>query len=339
MNRNEAAANEDFVARQLAHLVRSGLSARAAHERLNGELSETQRPALARLASSLGLVETAGPQMSRRPERLLLLAELYRLAGTDVASSPALFLEFQARLTAIHATLDAFWIGARSMLAYFGAVLLVAAATTAIFAIFVFPQFEAMHAGLNAQLPDLTRAAFGRGGVIATLLLLLTGGFWLTILWFAQRLVAHAEAMRPLAAGAERLPLIGDLAREYKFSLALGYARVLMAGDLPPAAAWNRAARLAGVQPTVEVDALERPDFEQLAVANPDLGRLAGAQRLGTLAGELAITTERQQLRLADALVAARGRVAFAMRAVLFFVVGSLLVAMYLPIFKLGSVL
>ncbi|MBG7620314.1 type II secretion system F family protein [Herbaspirillum sp. AP02] len=237
----------------------------------------------------------------------------------------------------------------RAALAYPGAVVLVAIIVTAVIMLWVVPAFEQMFQQFGAELPLPTR--------IVMALARMLGRYWpLLLLGLAASglLAMHAWRRYPvLRARAQRLslslPIFGRLLRQaalarwsrtfgtlFGAGIALVEALETVAGaagnvvfaeaSLAVRDAVRNGASLHGAMQATGV-------FPDLAVQMTAVGEEAGA--LDTMLGKIAELNEREVDEAVSALTSLMEPV---IMAVLGVVIGALVVAMYLPVFRMGAV-
>lgn len=229
-------------------------------------------------------------------------------------------------------------------------VLVVALLVCAAMVGLVLPQFAAIYQTFNAPLPALTRgviglAAFtGRWGPV----LLLAGGMLAAGIAAARR-----RSLRLRRAGQRALlatPLIAPLIRNQRMSTLFTTLALTQGAGVPlpdglaaaqtalPAALWQEAI----VRLRADINAGEplsramarSPLFPALAVQLVATGEASGA--LDTMLAHLAQEFNLQAHARASALSAALEPL---MMAVMGGIIGTLVVAMYLPLFQLGEIL
>ena len=237
----------------------------------------------------------------------------------------------------------------KKALTYPAAVVVVAFIVTAILLIFVVPQFEELFKGFGADLPAFTQLVvdMSRG--------LKTHGFFVAVIGigaFMGFMEAHKRS-RKMQELMDRLmlklPVIGDIL--YKSAVAR-FARTLatmFAAGVPLVDALDSVAGAAGnivfyngiikikdgvatgqqLQLCMEQSGL----FPSMAVQMIAIGEESGS--LDAMAGKVAEFYESEVDALVDALSSLLEPMIMAILGVL---VGGLVVAMYLPIFKMGSV-
>ena len=209
----------------------------------------------------------------------------------------------------------------------------VAVTCAAVYLLFVLPQFEMLYASMRAELPFLTRLLLD--GVAPLLMLLVIAsvlvGAILLIVRPAWLRTARERAWNP-AAWAKRVLSGSRVAKCHRRLAFVQYATALIDAGVAGRKALGIAAAESG--------AFGRIDFD----ANPDpMGRdelvsaVDHAERLGQLREELAIQGDLQAQALARAADAAQIRASFMIRGLLYALIGALVIAMYLPMFRLGA--
>jgi type IV pilus assembly protein PilC len=237
----------------------------------------------------------------------------------------------------------------KKALTYPAAVVVVAVIVTSILLIFVVPQFEELFKGFGADLPaftqmvvDLSRALKTNGIPIVIVLVLFVVGF----------LEAHkrsAKLRKLMDRLMLKLPVIGDIL--YKSAVAR-FARTLatmFAAGVPLVDALDSVAGAAGsivfneailkikdgvsTGQQLQLCMAQTGLFPPMAVQMIAIGEESGS--LDAMAGKVADFYEAEVDALVDALSSLLEPMIMAILGVL---VGGLVVAMYLPIFKMGQV-
>ena len=237
----------------------------------------------------------------------------------------------------------------KKALFYPAAVLAVAVIVTVVLLIFVIPQFEALYKGFGADLPAFTQVVinisnyvqhdgFYLAGVIAVL-------FW-TFFYFKKRSRAMREFLDRLSL---KLPIIGPILNK---SAIARYARTLstmFAAGVPLVEALESVAGATGnivyetavlrmrdevatgqrLQRAMETTGL----FPNMVIQMIAVGEESGS--LDEMSGKVATFYEAEVDNAVDAMSSLMEPLIMVILGVL---VGSLVIAMYLPIFKLGSV-
>jgi len=237
----------------------------------------------------------------------------------------------------------------KKALTYPAAVVVVAFIVTAILLIFVVPQFEELFRGFGADLPaftqfvvNLSRALKTNGIPIAMALGASVAGF----LFMHKRSARLRELMDRLML---RLPVIGDIL--YKSAVAR-FARTLstmFAAGVPLVDALDSVAGAAGnivfykailkikeqvsTGQQLQLGMSQSGMFPAMAVQMVAIGEESGS--LDAMCAKVADFYEQEVDALVDALSSLLEPMIMAILGVL---VGGLVVAMYLPIFKMGQV-
>jgi type IV pilus assembly protein PilC len=238
----------------------------------------------------------------------------------------------------------------KKALFYPAAVLVVAIIVTIILLVFVIPQFESLFKGFGADLPSFTKAVIELSKFVQTkgwlLGLAVGGGIW-AFIYFHKRSRAMREAVD---RSMLKLPIIGPIL--VKAAIAR-YARTLattFAAGVPLVEALTSVAGATGniVYETAVLrmrDEVSTGQRLQRAMENTNLfpnmvnQMIAVGEESGSLdqmAGKVADFYELEVDAAVDSMSSLLEPLIMAILGVL---VGGLVIAMYLPIFKLGSVI
>lgn len=237
----------------------------------------------------------------------------------------------------------------RSALAYPCAVVLVAVAVTTVIMLWVVPAFEQMFHDFGAELPLPTR--------IVMQLSRLLGRFWPELLAALAALAGGgALAWRRSARLRERLqraslalPLAGPLLRQAAIARWSRTFGTLFGAGIPLVETLETVAGAAGniayaeaslaVRDAVRNGASLHAAMERTGVF-PDLAvqMVAVGEEAGALDAMLAKVAELNEREVDDAVAALTSLMEPIIMAVLGVLIGALVVAMYLPVFRMGSV-
>src|ERR1700742_3246527 len=237
----------------------------------------------------------------------------------------------------------------KKALFYPAAVLVVAVVVTIILLIFVIPQFEALFKGFGADLPaftqlviDLSKSLQKDGIFIAAVV---GGAFW-TFFYFKKR----SRKMREfLDRAALKFPIIGPILNK---SAIARYARTLstmFAAGVPLVEALESVAGATGniVYETAVMrmrDEVATGQRLQRAMENTDLfpnmvnQMIAVGEESGSLDAMSAKVADFYEEEVDNAVDSMSSLLEPLIMGILGVLVGGLVIAMYLPIFKLGSV-
>ena len=237
----------------------------------------------------------------------------------------------------------------KKALFYPAAVLVVAVVVTVVLLIFVIPQFEALYKGFGADLPAFTQMVINLSGLVqhdGIYMLLALAGAGYTFFYFKKRSKAMRHFLDRLVL---KFPVIGPILNK---SAIARYARTLstmFAAGVPLVEALESVAGATGnivyeeavLRMRDEVSTGQRlqrameqtglfPNMVNQMIA---VGEESGA--LDEMSGKVATFYEAEVDNAVDAMSSLMEPLIMAVLGVL---VGGLVIAMYLPIFKLGSV-
>lgn len=237
----------------------------------------------------------------------------------------------------------------KKALFYPTAVLVVAFIVTAILLLFVVPQFEELFRGFGADLPAFTRMVINLSEFMQAYWWAVCGGLVLAVVGFAQakkRSLKFAHALDRLSL---RIPVVGDILRKAAIARFSRTLATMFAAGVPLVEALQSVSGATGnvvygnavLEMRDEVAAgqqlqwaVERSRlFPHMVVQMVAIGEEAGS--LDTMLSKVADFYEEEVDNAVDSLSSLLEPLIMAILGVL---VGGLVVAMYLPIFKLGAV-
>lgn len=237
----------------------------------------------------------------------------------------------------------------KSALFYPSAIVVVAFIITAILMIFVIPQFADLFAGFGADLPALTQLVIEISDVFQQYWWAIFGGIGLTIYAILESKRRFIKVAHFFDRSMLKLPIIGDIL--YKSAIAR-FSRTLatmFAAGTPLVEAMTSVAGACGNIVFYDATLIMRDEVTtgtqlQVAMRDSDLfpnmvtqmvaiGEESGA--LDTMLNKVADWFEQE---VDDAVEGLTSLLEPIIMAVLGVVIGGLVVAMYLPIFKMGQV-
>lgn len=308
---------QDFVARQYANLVASGMNEESARARLHDVLGDD---ALRSIGSDGRGGDADYPDTANTAARL---ADTAKQLGGSVANTQAAMIQSlaEARLFALD-----WWRPARTFLLYILFLLGFALVIAIIYAVFVLPAFSHL---------DATMGMAGRGAaewitrkgelrlfaplIVMAVLLALLAMVW----WRMRRSIAQLEPF----ATSRFAWLHGRSGTAYRALLCLEYASILKAGGVADAAVMDPALRLAGW-----------PSGQAFASGGSLLGdNLQQAERLGTFEAELDWQRRLHWSTTQSQLELARDRLILAARVLFYILIGIMVTVLYIPIFSIAS--
>jgi type IV pilus assembly protein PilC len=236
----------------------------------------------------------------------------------------------------------------KKALTYPMAVIVVALVVTAILLIFVVPQFESLFKGFGADLPAFTR-------MVVDLSEWMQSYWWMALLSIGGAIYGFGQAKRrsvKFAHGLDRLslklPIIGEILTK---AIIARYARTLstmFAAGVPLVEAMESVAGTAGNAVYAEAilgmrDNVATGQQLQLSMAQTKLfpnmvvQMVAIGEESGSLDAMLSKVADFYEAEVDDAVDNLSSLLEPLIMSVLGILVGGLIVAMYLPIFKMGS--
>ena len=237
----------------------------------------------------------------------------------------------------------------KKALFYPTAVIVVAFIVTAILLIFVVPQFEELFSGFGADLPAFTQMVIGLSEWMQTY-------WWLVLFAIAGAIYTFGQAKKRspkfnhvLDRMMLQLPIIGDILRK---AVVARFARTLstmFAAGVPLVEAMESVAGAAGNAVYAEGILTMRDNVatgQQLQLAMAQTGlfpnmvvqMVAIGEESGSLDAMLGKVADFYEQEVDDAVDGLSSLLEPLIMAVLGVLVGGLIIAMYLPIFKMGSV-
>jgi type IV pilus assembly protein PilC len=309
----------EFVSRQVGGLIaREGLDFAAALDRVAADAPPALRSSIATLR------EVAAGQVPSGKCSIAAFAELLqavRQLGGQIETAVVVFV---ANATvAYDATADVVR-ALRASVSYALTLLVVLCIIGTTLETFVLPSLATLYDGYGTQLPALTRILLARSSPLI-LVVLIGLVVAIAVAWFAWQFGRAARQLLPLPRVLRTLPLAGKVARRLDALLYLVYTSTLLAGGVPPESARTRA------------DSLLDPVLPR-ELPRPLAGYLDVAQRLTLLPDEVQSQLKTQARDLAEAADRFGRTVDLALRLAVYLAIAGFVIAMYLPLFTLGSV-
>ena len=238
----------------------------------------------------------------------------------------------------------------RKALFYPAAVTVVALLVTVILLVFVIPQFESLFAGFGAELPTLTRMVIAASDFVRTsgwTLGLLVAMSAVTIIQVARRLPRVRQWLQRAILRAPVIGSIVDMAATARYSRTLA---ITFAAGTPLVQALEPVARATGnivyegavlnIRDEVATGQRLQQAMKMSGVFPTTATRMIG---VGEESGALDAMAERvadfYEERLDNAVDGLTSLLEPLIMAVLGLIVGGLVVAMYLPVFRMGQVM
>ena len=237
----------------------------------------------------------------------------------------------------------------KKALFYPTAVVVVAFIVTAILLIFVVPQFEELFNGFGADLPAFTQMVIGISEWMQAYWWVVVFGVAAGIYGFSQAKKRSPAFAHSLDRAVLKIPIVGDILRK---AVVARFARTLstmFAAGVPLVEAMESVAGAAGNAVYAEGIMSMRDNVatgQQLQLAMAQTGlfpnmvvqMVAIGEESGSLDAMLGKVADFYEQEVDDAVDGLSSLLEPLIMAVLGVLVGGLIIAMYLPIFKMGSV-
>ena len=237
----------------------------------------------------------------------------------------------------------------KKALFYPTAVVVVAFIVTAILLIFVVPQFEELFAGFGADLPAFTRMVIDLSEFMQSYWWAVFGGIGLAIYGFMQAKKRSPAFNHALDKIVLKLPIVGDILTKAAIARYARTLSTMFAAGVPLVEALDSVAGATGN--SVYSNAVQRMRDQvstglQLQLAMNQTGlfpnmvvqMVAIGEEAGSLDAMLSKVADFYEQEVDDAVDGLSSLLEPLIMAILGILVGGLVIAMYLPIFKMGQV-
>lgn len=236
----------------------------------------------------------------------------------------------------------------KSALFYPTAVVVVAFIITAILLIFVIPQFESLFKGFGADLPAFTQFVVGISRAFQEWWWLIFGGLGGTIFFLGYTYKRSIKMQHALDRLILKAPVVGVIVRKATIARFARTLSTMFAAGVPLVESLDSVAGAAGNRVYYEGVMAIKTDVStgmqlQAAMANTNLfpnmvvQMVAIGEESGELDAMLAKVADFYEREVDDAVDALSSLLEPMIMAFLGVIVGGLVIAMYLPIFKLAS--
>ena len=228
-------------------------------------------------------------------------------------------------------------------------ILVVAFVVTAVIMIFVIPQFKELFAGFGANLPAPTLVVMQISDIFTSYWYLIFGGIF-GAFWLFMNALKRSEAMQfAMDRLMLKLPVVGDMVRKATIARWTRTLSTMFAAGVPLVEALDSVAGASGnrvymqatkkIQQEVSTGSSLTASMQNSGVfPNMVLQMCAIGEESGALDGMLGKVADFFEREVDDAVDALSSLMEPLIMAVLGVLIGGLVVAMYLPIFKMGQV-
>ncbi|MEM6808558.1 MAG: hypothetical protein AAGA41_05870 [Pseudomonadota bacterium] len=313
------------LTRQFEGLSEQGVDADTALQRIDDAVPESYADDVGRLRALLGGDLSSGlPSVGASP--YARLATLLRESPVNGSARVGLLRDFSHYVTQTRIVVDTYWAGFSGFILYTTALVFVAFVVSGIFASMVIPSFRGLFQATGGQLPTFSAALLGGEAVLPGLVI--GTGLVVAAVIVASGVVIRSrlQKLAPMPAWITLLPGLGTLRRSWQRDLYLNTLRLMQRAGIDHTAAKSAAAAHTDFDPST-------------APLDPAIEALDIAESLGLLSRELETQCTDHVTRLTDDLLAARNRIAIATKVILYAIIALLVIAMYQPLFSMGSVI
>jgi len=228
-------------------------------------------------------------------------------------------------------------------------ILVVAFVVTAVIMIFVIPQFKELFAGFGANLPAPTLVVMQISEIFTSYWYLIFGGIF-GAFWLFMNSLKRSERMQfAMDRLMLKLPVVGDMVRKATIARWTRTLSTMFAAGVPLVEALDSVAGASGnrvymmatkkIQQEVSTGSSLTVSMQNSGVfPNMVLQMCAIGEESGALDGMLSKVADFFEREVDDAVDALSSLMEPLIMAVLGVLIGGLVIAMYLPIFKMGQV-
>lgn len=329
-----------LLARQVSHLVAGGHSLEEAIRQLRQASDDSLAKDIEQLQVLLmGEMDVASVSPAYRYSPIFTIGRLTRLARSLEGNPLAILLNLKDTLDSLTGGYRAYWVGISAFLSYAGLLFLVALIALLIFSIFVLPQFKELFTDFGADLPALTDALISLTDILRWPAFLIGLGLVVALVYIVSEIKGGMKRLISLQGIVTRVPGLRRLCRSYNESLTLNFASLLHSAGVSAEVALEEAAKLTHTDLQAEKRAASNDNLANSIRRNTIWGSLSLARRCDVLDHELAYLASEAQALHAECLIKLREEFTLIAQVFAGVLVAALVMSMYLPIFKLGSVI
>lgn len=329
----------ELISRQIGHLMQQGLRYEDAAKRLQSlgdeELKRDVEVALTYLSAD-------GPSADDDLDGTSLgtLRKLSRVAAKYSVPSGGLLQHVSSVFGSLTEGYRVYWAGIGGMMLYVGMLFLLAIAAISIYTVFVYPQFREIFQDSNTSLPPLTQMLMDLSPFHVYVVLAASGAVVVFLGIIASSVRSNIKELRPIGGLLLRIPGIASVGATYNALLAAKCALLLARAGVPARSAVTEAWYLieAESDPAASPPEAEATSISAKLLRSPIAGRIALAQALDTVELELESLLQEAEAIFAARLIRVREDVTLGAQIAAALLVSTLVIGMYLPIFKMGSI-
>lgn len=221
------------------------------------------------------------------------------------------------------------------LLTYFSAVTVVSTICVTIYIIFVLPQFEQMYEGVGQKLPALTRYVLTVGSEFSGLFIAIVVVVISAVLFLLHRMVTNVSALSYFSDRFIKIPYLGEIFKAFNVYLSFNILLLLIKSGLSKSDSLDALENLSNNNSCIDTVALKNGKVTDPYSAEYSLSL---ASSLDTFDDELKHLVDEHQFVDAEKLNELKTMVLILFVCFAVSIFGTLLVAMYLPIFQMGNI-
>lgn len=316
--------NVDFVGRQLSFM---------AHDTafdLNSSLEKIRESGDTEVKTAVGVVDALlqGKHHSEQQHALTTLSHIISLSKPQPEKIGALLSHFTQLHETIYEGVKSYLLGLRNTFFYISVLLFVGLTCYAIFVFNVLPQFDITFFEFGASLPELTQLVYGPGKIAIPLFIAFILLILISVIVAVAKLNNNFKMFKGLAIRSPWTIFARDVVRSVNNTIALCYLQLLLRTGCSFDTAKEICSQLFSQQGDLE-DYLERNYLK----------KLEQCVHFNTVDQEIDFQLKDATQQLATDLVKFRTGIHLGLQILVVALVAILVIAFYLPIFQLGSVI
>jgi len=324
------------LVRHIEHLILNGLSLDEAMAKLDS--SQVASPEQRQLVRGLlknkneeSIIDSLYKGKGLR-EISSLISTLYQHKCSPEQAVPAL----SHSLSIDQSYMSKIWEGLQSLTSYAISVIVIVSVCLSIFSTKVIPQFEEMFIGFGAQLPEFTAFVMQGANTIGDIwpLMILIA---VTLYIVLKKRVSNKGGLKPMHRFWMLFPLTRNLYQTHFRYLLICYTNILVKGGLDSKIALESALKLLNTKIKATVQTIAPSHLTDLLNETAELSSIADAYKINTVPREIDFQLSRIEEDYLLVIAKLRERVSNLMQILLGIIVGGIIIAMYLPIFSMGS--
>lgn len=326
-----AQAHDDLhrLIRHIENQINTGSTLDEAIEKLR-TISTTDNQKIDFLASLLK--GDSGDQLQLSPYKIgsyHTLVSLVNLLASSEANIKGSLKALNQCLTVNRNNANKLWKGIKGLAIYLIVILSLTLFCTGIYTIKVLPQFQDMFESMGGALPDFTIFVMGLSEFFMNWWFLIMPLFILLI-YQLFRLGTKISSLEPLNKAVTYIPGAKKIFKLHFKYLLICYSHILISGGMQSKKALNEALELLNKNSTSN-------SFDTFK-KEVSLSDISIAYEIGTIASEIEYQFENIEYEYLNELTRIREKITLFCQLTLALIVGSIVIAMYLPIFQMGQV-